>query len=96
MLNIVRTRQACEDVIEIWQYIAADNAVAADAVVRRLDEVILLLGEHPKLGMSQDKYRPGLRCMPAGGYLIFYDEMPGALRILRVLHGARRWEEFFE
>jgi len=50
-LNILRTRQACEDVIDIWQYIAADNAVAADAVVRRLDEAILLLGEHPKLGV---------------------------------------------
>lgn len=96
MLNIVRTRQACEDVIEIWQYIAADNAAAADAVVRRLDEVILLVREHPQLGTPLDRYRTGLRCMPAGSYLIFYDEISGALRILRVLHGARRWEAFFE
>lgn len=93
MLRIERTRQAREDVLDIWNYIAADSIEAADALVRRLDEVIRLLCEHPRLGTPQDKYRHGLRCMSVGNYLIFYDEIPGVLRVLRVLHGARHWED---
>ena len=93
MLRILRTSQAQEDVLEIWRYIASDSFEAADAVVWRLDEAVQLLSEHPRLGTPQDNYRVGLRCMPVGSYLIFYDETPEALRILRVLHGARRWED---
>lgn len=96
MLKIVRTRQACDDVIDIWQHIAANRIEAADALVRRLDDVIRLLGEHPQLGIPQDRYRPGLRCMSVGYYLIFYDEIPDAVRILRVLHGARHWEDLIK
>jgi toxin ParE1/3/4 len=96
MLRIVRTSQAQEDVLDMWQFIAADSIEAADALVRRLDEVVRLLSEHPRLGMPEDKYRIGLRCMPVGNYLIFYEETPDALRILRVLHGARRWEELIQ
>lgn len=93
MVRIVRTRQAREDVLDIWDYVAANNVEAADSLVRRLDQVVRLLSEHPGLGSRQDKYRDGLRCLPAGNYLIFYDLIPGAVRVLRILHGARRWED---
>ena len=93
MARIIRTRQARADVLNIWEYIAADNAAAADKLIRRLDEVVRLLAEQPELGSPQDKYRVGLRCMPVGAYLIFYDQVPDAIRVIRILHGARRWED---
>ncbi|MDB5339443.1 MAG: plasmid stabilization protein [Planctomycetaceae bacterium] len=96
MARIIRTRQARSDVLDIWEYIAADNTAAADKVIRRLDEVIRLLAEQPELGSRQDKYRVGLRCMPVGNYLIFYDQIPDAIRVLRILHGARRWEDLIQ
>lgn len=93
MARIIRTRQARADILDIWEYIAADNAAAADKLIRRLDEVVRLLAEQPELGSPQDKYRVGLRCMPVGTYLIFYDQVPDAIRVIRILHGARRWED---
>lgn len=93
MARIIRTRQARADVLDIWEYIAADNAAAADKLIRRLDEVVRLLAQQPELGSPQDKYRVGLRCMPVGTYLIFYDQVPDAIRVIRILHGARRWED---
>lgn len=93
MARIIRTRQARADVLNIWEYIAADNTAAADKLIRRIDEVVRLLAEQPELGSPQDKYRIGLRCMPVGSYLIFYDQIPGAIRVIRILHGARRWED---
>lgn len=93
MARIIRTRQARTDVLDIWEYIAADNSAAADKLIRRLDEVVRLLAERPALGSPQDKYRLGLRCMPVGNYLVFYDQVPDGIRILRILHGARRWED---
>lgn len=93
MLQVIRTSQAREDVLDIWQYIAVDSIEAADALVRRIDEVIRLLAEHPGLGAPQNRFRKGLRCKPVGRYLIFYDELPDILRIIRVLHGSRQWED---
>lgn len=93
MPRIVRTRLARADVLEIWNYIAADNQEAADKIVRQLDEVIQLLARHPKIGSLQEKYRPGLRCSPVGSYLVFYEPIADGIRILRILHGARRWED---
>jgi toxin ParE1/3/4 len=93
MARILRTRQAREDVLDIWEHIAADNRTAADRLVRRLDEAVQLLGRHPGLGSKQEKYRQGLRCLPVGNYLIFYDQVSDAIRILRILHGARRWDD---
>lgn len=92
MLQIIRTPQAREDVLDIWDYIGVDNPAAADTVVRRLDEVVRLLADHPNIGTRQDRFRKGLRCLSADDYLIFYDQSEGRLRIIRILHGARRWE----
>lgn len=95
MARIIRTRQARSDVLDIWEYIAADNTAAADKLILRLDEVVRLLAEQPELGSRQEKYRVGLRCMPVGN-LIFYDQVPDAIRVLRILHGARRWEDLIQ
>lgn len=93
MLRIIRTRQAREDVLDIWDYIAAENVPAADKLLRKIDEMVRLLAVQPGIGSSQDKHRAGLRCQAVGSYLIFYDQTPGTLRVLRIIHGARRWED---
>ena len=92
ILRIRRTRKAEDDVLDIWNYVALDSIAAADAVVRRIDEVVSLLAAYPHLGAPQDRFRSGLRCMGVGNYLILYDHSADVLRILRVLHGARRWQ----
>ena len=93
MLRVRRTSKAQEDMLDIWNYVALDSIGSADAVIRRIDEVVRLLAAYPHLGAPQDRFRVGLRCMAVGSYLIFYDHTQDELRILRVLHGGRRWQQ---
>ena len=93
MLHVRRTSKAEQDILDIWRYVALDNIKSADAVLRRVDEVVHLLAAYPHLGAPQERFRAGLRCMAVGSYLIFYDHTPDELRILRVLHGGRRWQQ---
>lgn len=91
MARIIRTRQSREDVIEIWEYVASDSAVAADKLLKKFDETMRRLSEHPLIGAAQDKFRPGLRSFPVGKYVIFYEVDADGITIIRVLHGARDW-----
>lgn len=93
MGRVDRTRQAREDILAIWDYIAGDSEAAADRLVRHIDEVAHQLSDNPKIGSPQERFRHGLRCMPVGNYLIFYEPISDGIRIQRVLHGARRWED---
>lgn len=94
MPRVIRTSQAREDVLDIWAYIAQDNPVAADKLLKKVDETIDVLATTPDIGIPQFQYRPGLRCKPvAKRYLIFYEPSNDGIRVLRVLHGARKWED---
>lgn len=94
MIRIVRTPLADADLADIWSYIARDNAPAADRLIRQISDAFDLLAANPDLGIRQDDIRPGLRCKPVRRhYLIFYEVAGDLLRILRVLHAARRYED---
>ena len=54
-----------------------------------------MIDESPEIGECQDDLKPGLRRFVVGNYLVFYEPIPGGMRVVRVLHGARRWEEGF-
>jgi toxin ParE1/3/4 len=96
MARIIRTRQSREDVIEIWEYIARDSALAADKLLRKFDETVRRLSEQPLIGAAQDKYRSGLRSFPVGKYVIFYEVDSDGITIIRVLHGARDWPRIID
>ena len=38
-------------------------------------------------------FDPGLRMLPAGSYLILYQQVDKGVEIARVLHGARQWQD---
>jgi toxin ParE1/3/4 len=88
----LRTTPAAEqDLYAIWDYIAADNTAAADRFLRQLQERFSQLLQSPLSGESQDRFRPGLRSIIEGSYVIFYEPRDYEILIYRVLHGARRW-----
>ncbi|QDT44528.1 Toxin ParE3 [Gimesia alba] len=93
MPRIIRTRQANEDALSIWAYIAEHDPNAADQLILRINEMLQKLVVHPGLGSKHDKFRKGLRCFPIGNYLIFYEPIENGIQILRILHGARQWED---
>lgn len=90
----VRLRpEARSDVASIAKYIAKDNQSAAQgwsAEIRRLFEQ---LGEMPGLGVARFEVRPGLRTHPFGAYLVLYRKGAEGVEIVRVIHGARRWQD---
>lgn len=82
--------RAVAQLAEIFEYIAKDNRTAATSVVSRIEAVIDLLGEHPRMGKLIGY--GSIRVMPVSSYpyLIYYRLTRNGLLILRIRHGARR------
>ena len=92
-MRLRKTAIAEQDLLSIWDYIAQDSPAAADRMLQRFDHRFKQLLTFPYLGESQDRFRPGLRSIVEGSYVIFYEPCPGDILIYRVLHGARKWED---
>ncbi len=63
--------------------------VHADALVDRLDRQLRLLAKEPMIGRARDEVAAGLRSIPFGRYVIFYQPIDNDIQVVRVLHGAR-------
>lgn len=96
MYQIVRTRQADIDLLDIWLYIARDNIERADRLLTQLDERCQILSQYPEAGKKRDELVKGVRSLTAGEYLIFYRIRESRIEILRILHGARDIERIFQ
>ena len=90
--SVTRTAEAEEDLIAIWLYVAADDSDAADRLLDRVDEACAQLAEFPDMGTSYDEIRPGLRLFAVRNYLILYRRIDPGIEIVRVIHGARQWQ----
>jgi toxin ParE1/3/4 len=90
MPRIVRTDPSKEDVLSIFEYIAADNPTAAFGWIEKLDETLERIAEFPLIGEQVDRLAKGVRRHCLGNYLIFYAPIEGGIEVRRVLHGARR------
>jgi toxin ParE1/3/4 len=77
------------DLEAIYDYIAADNAVAAAKLVARLEELAARLAETPGMGRARAELLPDLRSFPLANYVVFYRPIESGIEIVRVLHGAR-------
>lgn len=86
----VQFRQAAEDdLLGIWQYIAAQDQAAATRVLQAIESKCRFLAETPKAGPARPDIAPELRYFVVGSYLILYREIPAGIEVVRVLHGAR-------
>jgi toxin ParE1/3/4 len=78
------------DLEEIFLYWASRaSMVTADRVVDRITDRFWLLGEHPDAGKSAGDIAVGVKCLPAGKYLIYYRKTRRGTDILHIFHGAR-------
>jgi toxin ParE1/3/4 len=48
--KICQRQQARTDLDAIWDYIAADNPDAADALLQRIGNILRMLAENPRAG----------------------------------------------
>lgn len=96
MPRIVRSYPARDDLRQIWLYIAQHNLTAADRLIDRFERTLRSLARHPFMGEAVPQYRPSLRRFTVGNYVLYYEPIKGGVRLVRVLHGARRIDELFE
>lgn len=80
--------RAKEDLLEIWEFIAAHDEVAADRYIDHLRERALELVAFPNLGKARDEIHSGLRSLLARNHLIFYRLQDAEIQVLRILHGS--------
>ena len=89
MPTVQKLPKAYEDLLEIWDFIAADNIAAADAWIDKLDQQLFLLASHPLMGRSREELAKGIRSFPIGRYVIFYLPETNGITVVRILHSAR-------
>ena len=79
--------------IEIGDYIAADNPARAISFVAEIEAVILgKIANRPASYPARPELAPGLRVARHGRYLIFFIHEVDRIEIVRVLHGSRDLE----
>ncbi len=93
--QLIIAEQAREDLMEIWLYIASDSIRGADNFTDFLYEKCTILCSTPEIGRKRDELLPGLRCLPAKRYLIFYRIKNDSIEIVRILSGYRDIESIF-
>jgi plasmid stabilization system protein ParE len=90
MSGFVLHPDAVTDLEEIWEFIAAENADAADQVIEEIREAIRALVPFPHQGhLRSDLTSRLLRFQPVRSYLIAYAPEEDPLLVVAVLHGRR-------
>jgi toxin ParE1/3/4 len=91
---ILRLRPEAEaDIEAIALYIAEDNPSAALRWYEEIHSYCQRIADMPGMGVARSHVRPGLRTFPVGNYLILYRQIDDGAEIVRVVHGARQWQE---
>ena len=93
-MTIIWSPEAIEDLISLRAYIAEESPAGARRIVSRiLRAVERLLPDNPHMGRPGRV--PGTRelVIPQTPYIVPYRVQRGAIQILRVYHGARRWPD---
>jgi toxin ParE1/3/4 len=96
MPRVVRTYPARDDLRQIWLYVAQHNEPAADRLIDKFERTLRMLARHPLMGEAVPHYREGLRRFTVGIYALYYEPIHGGVRLVRVLHGARKIEDLFQ
>jgi addiction module RelE/StbE family toxin len=89
-MKLLWTPQARRDRRAIFDYIRAENPMAAIAMDDQFTVAAGRLSRHPNSG------RPGRvsgtrELLAHPSYLMIYDMHEGAVRILSIIHTARKW-----
>lgn len=94
-MRIVWTRPAARDLDLIGDYIARENPVAAERIVRLISARVQDLVAHPRLGRPGRVPNTRELVITSTRFIIAYRVGNEAVEILAVFHGARKWPDTF-
>ncbi|MCI0488370.1 MAG: type II toxin-antitoxin system RelE/ParE family toxin [Blastocatellia bacterium] len=89
MARFIRSESAHADLLEIWEYLAEDNPISADAFIDTLNEKCRMIAGFPEMGRAREELAPRLRSFPVGRFVIYYRPMENGIEIVRMLHASR-------
>jgi len=89
MARVIFSPKSRQDLLEIGDHIAKDSRANARGFVAKLMAQCQRIGAFPMAYVGREDLAPGLRMAALGSYVIFFRQMDDAVRIERVLHGAR-------
>ena len=89
MAVVIFSPTSRQDLLDIGDYIAKDSPSNARRFVGKLMKQCQRIGQAPLSYTSREDLAAGLRMAPLDRYLIFFSVNNNAVRIERVLHGAR-------
>ena len=87
MPTIVIRPTADVDLLLIWDFIARNDASAADNYLRWMSSKFDLLATQPLMGRARDELKPKLRSFVVGNYVVFYLPTEDGVAVERVLGG---------
>ena len=88
--KVTFTRQAREDLLDIWAYIAPRNSqIVADGVYDRVEVACRSLAQHPQLGRARPEIAADARSLVIDRWLALYRLVPGGVQVARIMDGAR-------
>ncbi|NCN70797.1 MAG: type II toxin-antitoxin system RelE/ParE family toxin [Rhodoferax sp.] len=91
-MRVLWTPEALQDRIDIWDYIANDNPLAAVHMDELFSDSANRLAEHPKLGRAGKV--PGTRELVAHEhYRLVYEINNETVWVLTLIHTARLWPQ---
>jgi addiction module RelE/StbE family toxin len=82
---------ATADLDDIFEFVVAESPSAARTLVERLAEATDRLAAHPRLGRQGRSLGTRELVIPRTPYFAVYEIEGDVVRILRVMHGRRRW-----
>jgi toxin ParE1/3/4 len=97
MRRVERRPKARFDLLGISNYIAENGGEArAERYLRRINDAISYLAQHPMMGLARPEVEAGIRSFPCDQHVIFYLPLEDGVEIVRVIHGAmdleRAWK----
>ena len=93
-MTVIWADVAIADLIALHAYISNDNPAAAEAMIRRVvDLVERQLPHMPESGRPGRVPKTRELVISGSPYFVPYQVVGDTIAILRVIHGARRWPE---
>ncbi|MCP4565175.1 MAG: type II toxin-antitoxin system RelE/ParE family toxin [Bosea sp.] len=83
------SKRAKQDLLDIWLWIARDNAGLADAVLDCIERRANKLSQHREIGAARPEIGEGARGLVVERWLVLYRLVDSGVQIVRIVDGTR-------
>ena len=89
MSALIFAPSARQDLLDIFDYMARDNPIAAANWIDKIEERCELIARTPEFGEVRPEYGADIRSNVVGRYVIFYRPINDGIEVVRVIAGDR-------